>query len=297
MSFRYSAYGLTIELPFPCGPLPDADPTRASDVIVVEGEVPLNFSSPQSVAPNCELQDGKILYRRGPCVGRFLIENPSQVVFRRGKKADQISINHAFLNCIMPALLQLRGELVLHANTAAYNNGAAVISGKTGMGKSTTLAALMRSGCLMATDDLTVIQLDPKGNVVVVPGMPQMHLELKAAERLKFEVDGFERMGANRIRAVVPIKNEIIDTPIPLRAIFILETKTEGETEIQEISGLEKLQAFMGCQFGPVLPSSHFERFTVFSALIKQTPIFLIKRPYGQWTVDTVVRLIKETFQ
>ena len=59
---------------------------------------------------------------------------------------------------------------MLHASTADTPADAIALCGKSKAGKSTTLAALLQKGCVMISDDMTILRLAKDGRVEVVAG-------------------------------------------------------------------------------------------------------------------------------
>lgn len=145
------AYGLTVRscVAIP-GALPlDRDPSFRVDIVIGEGPV----------------ADGGVAegpYRRVP--GALVFEMPSvaqyrcdrsSVVIARCPGATDTDIAAYLVATALPAVLWMRGAIVLHAAAVCWPRaaGAVAIMGRSGIGKSTTVASLLGAGALLLADD------------------------------------------------------------------------------------------------------------------------------------------------
>jgi hypothetical protein len=296
MSFRimptYTAYGLTIQVPFACPALSPAPPGAAPDIVVAEGEVPLQLGAPQAEGVCWQASPGCFLWRGGPRAGRFLVEAGGRVTLQRGRRAEEELLAFHFLDAVLAAVLHQRGLLVLHANAAVTPNGAVAISGEPGAGKSTTLAALLQHGCAMLSDDITALRPGPDGCVHVLPGVPQMHLCEDSAEGLGYDIAGSPRFRWRQTKAAVETRSAMAAHPVPLRALYLLRTHSGDGVHIHTLTGTEKFAALQDCVYGPLLPAEHPVKFKLLAAVTAQATVSRIDRPAHHWMVDEVVARI-----
>ncbi|MBN2148751.1 MAG: hypothetical protein JW726_15290 [Anaerolineales bacterium] len=306
ISFSYTAYGLTIQTPFPCPVLMPASPQAAPDVIVSYGTVPFHLAAPLLQESNWEAAVGSFLLRAGPRAGRFLVQGESQVTVQRNPAAEDVMLAFYFLDSVLAALLRQRGMLVVHGNAAVLPAprdapaaaSAVIVSGESGAGKSTTLAALLERGCAMLADDITALQLDPAGRVIALPGIPQLHLCEDAAQGLGQDISQAPRYPWRRMKAAIPAGDAMAQHPAQLRAIYLLQLQDQIGLDVPslfELSGADKFAALQQCVYGPMLPQEHPGLFRTFSAITDQTAIYRILRPANRWTVDFLVDQILST--
>lgn len=85
------------------------------------------------------------------------------------------TIRHFLLDHVVPRLLSLRGELVLHASALKTPEGAIAFIGKTGQGKSTLAGSLFLRGLRILTDDCLLIREDGEA-VWISPVYPGLRL-------------------------------------------------------------------------------------------------------------------------
>lgn len=297
MAFTYTAYGLTLRTPFPCPALPAAPADVSPDVTVAYGAVPMKLSDAVAADDSWKMgycwqaAPGRFLLRAGLRSGRFLVEDGSRVIVERNPAGEDEMIVFHLLHSVMAAVMRQRGLLVLHATVAFTPAGAVVLSGQSGAGKSTTLAALMQRGCAMIADDIAVICFGATGSVDVLPGVAQMHLWEDAAGRLGLDIAGLKPHPLRRRKAAVTAPIGVAG-PLPLRAIYLLERNSVVQLSVSSLTGASKFAALQDCVYGPMLPGEHPGQFRLFSAAAEQVAVHRIIRPEGRWTVDEVVEVI-----
>lgn len=288
----YKLYGLVIDTPFEWPILAEAGPDEPVDVVVEEGWVPRKLADRQAGDVSWDAAPDQYLLRGGREAGRFLVENGRHITFYRNPQARNVKIALYFLDTIIAALLQQRGYLNLHANAAIAGNSALAVSGDSGAGKTTTLGALLDRGCQMLADDLTVLNLDKQGNVIVLPGVPQMHLSDQAADGLGKDISGLQRHAWRLMKAVVPTEAVMAQNPAPLKALILLEKGTGEQLVVEDLKGTQKFDGIQTCIYGPLLPMEHARFFPIISKIVEQVQVFRIRRPDQLWTVDQVVDTI-----
>jgi hypothetical protein len=152
----------------------------------VECPVPVaDLADPPDPETWADAPDSGVLWRAAP--GRLLLDVPGvarylvrdgtlvQVDPRPGAAAAEVQ---RFLRMTPAAALYLqRGVPVLHAAVAADASGRAVVlAGDSGAGKSVLLAALVRRGWGVLTDDLAPIALGGDGAPAALPTWPEVIL-------------------------------------------------------------------------------------------------------------------------
>jgi hypothetical protein len=290
MNYTYIAYELILQVPFPCPILPLAPEDAMPDVIVQEGPVPVRLTAPLAEGEMWQAEVDRFLWRGGARAGRFLVEGGQHITLQRNPNAENEALAFHFLTTIITALLRQRGLLVLHANSAVTPSGAIAIAGLSGAGKSTTLAALLKLGCAMLADDVTVLRLRADGGLDVLPGVPQLHLMDDAASNLGQDIAELPRYQWRRTKAAVPI--ETAAAPANLRSIYLLQIGAQDQLHVQALNGAEKFVALQECIYGPLLPPEHSRQFPLFAAVTDRVNIFRLTRPAARWSIDEVTQVL-----
>jgi len=290
--YRYIVYELVVETSFPCPLLPEAPEGVVVDVVVVEGRVPHKLDNPVAREPSWDATPGRFLFRGGKLAGRFLVEDGNRIILERNVEAEDSRLAVYFLASALTALLQQRGLLVLHANTALTARGALAVSGESGAGKTSTVAGIIARGGQLIADDITVLRLRDDNIIEVLPGPPHLHLCEDTADQFGFDIRDLPRFPWRRMKAALPVNGIMAQAPEPLKAIYLLKITDVKEVSCKYLSGMEKFDALQDCIYGPLLPDGHIELFSHLAAVAEQVDIGLVERPVYGWTLDEVVEVI-----
>jgi hypothetical protein len=117
-----------------------------------------------------------------PGIGTFLVRDGREILVDPDPDAGDALLQLALLGPVLAALLQQRGDLVLHASAVEIDGAAVGFLGGRGAGKSTMAAALLRRGYPLLTDDILAVSLED-GSPRVLPGFPQLKLWPDAVAR------------------------------------------------------------------------------------------------------------------
>jgi hypothetical protein len=262
------------------------------DVILIEGDVPRKLAGAVAEGENWQAAPGRFLLRGGSRAGRFLVEGGKKITLERNPAAEEPMLVAHLLASVLASLLRQRGLLVLHANTAVTPHGAVVVSGETGAGKSTTLAALLARGCTMLADDITVMRLGQTGLVEILPGIPKFTLCEDAANNLGHIVEDLPRNPLRSIKVVLAAENVMVLKPVPLYAIYQLRLGSGSRLNLTPLNGADKFAALQECIYGPFLPDEHPGQFSLFAAVTNQVKFFRLERPSSGWSVDEITEVI-----
>ena len=292
MTYNYILYEFIIQTTFHCPMLNPATEGAFPDVVMIEGAVTEFLPYAVETGDNWQVAPGLFLLRGGSRAGRFLVKGGRQIILERNLGAEEPMLAAHLLSGVLAALLRQRGMLVLHANTAVTALGAVTVAGETGAGKSTTLAALMKHGCAMLADDITVLRLGTTGRVEALPGIAKLNLCEDAAEMLGHAINELPRNPLRRIKVVVPTHDAMASGPTPLHAIYLLKKSPSNKLKLTALNGSDKFTALMECIYGPFFPEEHSCQFTLFGAIVNQVKMFRLERPATGWSNHEVVEAI-----
>lgn len=160
------------------------------------------------------------------------------------------TLQHLYLNQVLPLALSRRGSLVFHASAVEVDSGAIAFIGESGRGKSTLAAALAVAGCRVLTDDGLVLQ-QRAASVDVLPSHPSIRLWEDSQEAL---------VGASAPRAPAlefTSKSRFLaggdfafcDEPRALRRAYFLGEGTAGQVCIEPMTATEALAGWMSHVF------------------------------------------------
>ena len=131
-----------------------------------------------------------------------------------------------FFSSVAGMLMAANGCLPLHGSAVSVDGEATIVCGRSGAGKSTTIARMIERGALLISDDLTVLHPDPAGGQpVVFAGRRSIRLFPGPAEAFGKTVAWQEppRAAAGKVAVFPP--RVLPDCPVPLtRVIFLGQT-------------------------------------------------------------------------
>lgn len=262
-----------------------------TDVVVREGEVPPEIASARIRAPDCDVTSSTFLLRGGPRSADFLVVDGSIITVRKAPACEVPLFFHHLLYPVMAACLRQRELLVFHASVAALGGNAVLVTGASGAGKSTTIAALMTRGWNMQSDDVSAVRISAD-NVEALPGPTHVHLDEGAATRLGLQTAALVRHDWHRMKMAMPAVGPTERTPALLRRIVVLDNNSTGQMRVERVEGRAKLPLLLRALYGPLLPEQIDARTGMIARVLETVEFVTISRPTGEWTIDAVVEAI-----
>lgn len=173
----------------------------------------------------------------------FLVSTDGlHVETRPGGAASSQTIEHLYLNQVLPLALSRQGKFVLHASAVEVEHDALAFLGLSGRGKSTLAASFSTSGFRFLTDD--GLQLEKSGaNYVVQPSHPSIRLWddsgaalIPNTAQLAPPVDYTPKS-----RFLAGGEVAYCDEPRPLRAVYFLGEGQADAVLIEPVSGRDAM--------------------------------------------------------
>jgi hypothetical protein len=292
MSFLYSAYGLTLRTPFPCAALVEADANATVEVEVVEGRVPRQLTNPFVRDAYYDVSPDQLLFRGSVRSARFLVENAAKITFEKYDTCEDDLFRHHLLHHVVAALLRQRGLLVLHASSVVNSKSTVGLTGTSGAGKSTTMAALVARGWRMLSDEIAALRLNDDGALEILPGATVVHLHEDAAAALPYKTAGLMRHEWHRGKMAVPLREARGNAPAVLNRLVHLRVAASGNICAQRVTGHQKLPLLMSAIYGPAFSGQHAATFDMFAAALTEVEFISVTRPPDAWTLDAVVEAV-----
>ena len=295
--YLYTAFGLIFATPFPC---PELIPVTSGrpDVVVRYAPVPaISLPVYNGTYNQIQFVDGQFLYNKTG-VTRALVQHDSQVLLQRVPFVHDDEVRYTFLTIVMSALLLQRGILPMHASAIQTPRGSLLFMGRSGVGKSTLAAELVRRGYLMQADDITPIQMEGL-QPMVVPGFPQLKLSLEAAQQVQQDLLGVAQVRPKEQKLSVLKHIAFSQTTTPLRAIIRLEPDKVQRVDIQPLSGMDKFNALLEYTFnqsfldGLERRADHFRQVT---AVGNATEVYAVRRPREGFHLQALADRIESAF-
>ena len=225
----YRACGLRLrsDVPLPFDLLPEPAAFHApgpTDVAVRLAPVPETLPAGHGGAVTCtdlwQARPGAFLM----CVegvARFLVTGGRGVLIEPLGGGDD-DVAAFFASSPLTALLQQRGLLTLHCAAVAAGNGAVLLLGASGSGKSSLAAALVERGFPLLADDVTGVTLDANHRPVALPAFARQRLWAHTLDRMRWRGRALSPVRRNLDKYWIPAQRAC-SSPLPVHTAFVLE--------------------------------------------------------------------------
>lgn len=230
-------------------PLPDLldwnGDDRLPDVVFTVGPIEDRRDGWRRFSPAAQLGPAGELLLRIPDVGAYLVEGGSRVTIDPSVPITAPDLRTFLLGTVLAALCFNRGMMPLHASGVATPHGALLISGTSGMGKSTLAAFLHQNHALpLLSDDLCALDFQNRQTPVLWPAFPRLKLWADSARSLRIATNGTERTRAELEKFHIPVSpRHFQTTPLPLAAVIVLNRSLRPiAPQISPLAGLAALQ-------------------------------------------------------
>lgn len=152
------------------------------------------------------------------------------------------TVQHLYLNQVLPLVLSKQGKLVFHASAVEVAGGAVAFVAESGRGKSTLAASFAVSGFRFLTDDGLVVEPTADGHRIL-PSHPSIRLwedseaaliapGVRTAPALPF---------TPKSRFLAGDEIRFCDQPRPLRRVYFLGNDKVATLAFQRLSAVEAL--------------------------------------------------------
>ena len=288
----YKAFGLDIhsDIALPALPFSDA---QVADVTIMKTDISKEgLLSPHVVRASGQTAPDRLWFSV-PGIARFYVSDGKYVCYDPYENANEESIVLYLLGTCVGGLMHQRHRLVIHGNAVRFGDQCVIFSGVSGNGKSTLAASFHKRGYQLLADDLAV--LDDRG--CVQPSFPQIKIWQDTAEKLEIDTAGLRKIRPNICKYAYPLnQDEFCNTPLPVKAVYILSTHNQESIEFSPILGADKFVPLRNQTYrsghieGLGLKAQHLK---LCSQLANSVPVARITRPKKGCDLDTLVSLIE----
>lgn len=289
----YKAFGLTIISDVSLTGLELGGGTP--DITVRYGAVPETLADATSMGLRFQVAPDRFLLKVDG-VARYMVSNGQEIMIEPCPSAKEHDIRVFLLGSVLGALLQQRGDLVLHGAAVVVNNHGIILSGVSGVGKSTLAAALSQKGYLILTDDVSVIRCSTAGSSCIIPGYPRLKLWADSAEKIGNDTNSLQQVRGELGKFDVPLTEEFCQTPVPLRCLYQLNISDSTSVQIVRDNGVQKLETLMKNTYryrfldGKSGKALHLKQCV---AVAKTIDICQIMRPRKGFLLDELVAVLE----
>ncbi len=232
-------------------------------------------------------------------LGRFEVSRDISTISCTPCRTQSTAVmRHLFLDLVMPRVLSLAGEHVLHASAIEHGGRAMVFAGESGAGKSTIAAALGQAPGHILADDCVVFT-ESAGEFRVSAPYAALRLWEDSAVALNLgRGDAGHRNGKRRFRRTSRLS--FAAGPSPLGAICLLDrSPLAGSTGLTRVAPAEALVLLVKSAFKfDITDRLVLEReFRFLSRLVASVPCYRLTLPDSLAELPSLRTLVIDAVQ
>lgn len=218
------------------------------------------------------------------------IQKKTAVFWVRSSKQLPFWVTASPLRTIIHWWMEQKGYQLLHASVVGNRHGAVLITGKGGVGKSTTALACLNDGMFYLADDYIVVGFDPDPVAFCLYSTAKLNSEDVSKFPLLSEyINNPEKLNAEKaVMFLYPhLKDQILDR-ISLKAIFLPSVRPRPETRIVG-ENYWKIQRAMAFTTMSQLPNVGLHTHAIISKLANALPGFTLELGFDLKGIPEVV--------
>jgi hypothetical protein len=290
--YRYVAYGVRIGSYKPLAPLVGAEGDGEPDVWVRRGALDDRpFEAREGFQTHVAPDEIWIAHSR---VGTFLARQGREIVVDPLPHVEERVVRSYVVKAALAAVLLQRGKLILHASGASIGGAGVAFVGASGMGKSTTSAALHARGNPVIADDLLGVDVRGAGGPMALPGFPQMLLLPESASALGCDPGSLPRVSPDSDKFKFDTLQGFSLEPVPLRRVYALADSDRDA--IEPLDGREAVATLVAHTFGILAfgQGAKPAHFMLCAELVKRVPVRRLARARLLKRLNALAQLVEE---
>lgn len=184
-----------------------------------------------------------------------------------------------------------------HGSAIVQNERCVIITGDSGVGKSTLLGAFLKRGASFLTDDVAAVTLDENEVPWVAPSYPQQKLWRDSSQNLGYDTSKLPKIRLGIDKYAVSLKEHFCRTPQRLSIVCELKSGDCREVCMSRLSGIEKLKILMKHTYRKNYLSGlglKAEQLRQCAAIAAQVSVFRMTRPKGLFSDAEQVSMLEQ---
>ena len=251
---RYRIYGLVVETEVDFIQLERAAEDEGSfdnTVYIREGkcadEVIDDITKAEAMKKQYHIAaDASYFFNKG---GYYSIKNGKEIVFETKEGYTPQTVSAWLLGYSLAILLYQRQTIAIHCSAVASDDGAFIISGEMGAGKSSLTRKMLERGLKLMADDVAAVKIeksseDAKECAYVYPAFPYQKLCRNEVESRSFDMNELIYIDETKDKFLVPVKDKFIGQPQKLKfMIYLVVASNIDDVLVRRLSGMNQLMA------------------------------------------------------
>ena len=201
---------------------------------------------------------------------------------------------------VLGYLLRARGRLAMHASCVLVGDGAVLLTGAPGAGKSTTAAALALRGMSVVSDDLTALTFDDGGQPHAWPAFDHLRLWSDGAHIVLGDDAHLERITPGWDKRRFPLHGAAFaGEPVPVRAILVLQPRRDRrDALVRPLAPSRAVVTLATLTYANYLldPAMRAQELVQLGALVRAVPVGALTPPAGRERLDALCDAIVRAF-
>jgi len=292
---QYNLYGMYIESDFDfvqLEPIEEIQKEKA-DVTICEGVIADEYKKDRE----CYSKIRKDISYLSNHTCYLLIENGNKITYEKKENAKINNLNAFLLGWGIAIICYQKDKLAIHCSCIADAEGAILISGTSGSGKSSITSYLLNKGYKFIADDMAVVSIDENGTAYAFPAFPYQKLCRDIATKSGLKEEEMIYIDENKDKFLVPYKGDFVKESVPVKAMIILGFSEGNEVLSGEIEGVDKIYACVNSLFlkGLLKKKAYYpENINNCLKLASAIPIYYVSRPFDMDTKEEVMKVIRK---
>jgi hypothetical protein len=246
--------------------------------------------------------DYSCFFNRG---GYYVIRDGKEIAFEVSEGFTPATVSSWLLGFAMTMALLQKRLLAVHCSAVAADDGAFLISGEPGAGKSSLTRKLLERGYKIMADDVAAVSLKENHSensangkyVAVYPAFPYQKLCRNEVESRNFDMDELIYIGESKDKFLVPVKEKFVIQPQKLKFMVFLCVGDVEELKVEKLAGMSQYMALRQNLFLHKLYGdweSIPEVINLSMGIAGQCPIYLIVRPKEGNSQDKMADIVEK---
>lgn len=172
----------------------------------------------------------------------YEITNGNLIRYQLKTEGNEQYLPNFLLGLAMSMLFMQRKMLTIHCSVVCDSEGAILIAGESGIGKSTLTTELLREGYALVADDMVVVNRSDDQVVMAYPAFPYQKLCRDAVVKAGYDLDSLLYIDEEKDKFLVPYLKQFSLAPIPVREMVVLAGYDGTTVQSKTIEGFDKVK-------------------------------------------------------
>lgn len=279
----------------------DGNPDLATAITIREGKMPDEFKFDKACYSH--LAESVCYLSNNTCY--LYIPDGNTIIYEKKPNVDHKNLRNYILGWGMSMAMLQRKVPVIHCSALTDGNGAYLISGSSGSGKSTVTTGLLNNGLKFLADDTSAAYVDKASKQAFATHCyPYRKLCRGELKDWNLNEEDLIYIDEDKDKFLVPYEDEYNLKPVPIKALIFIEKLVSRDPNAPvtvgkyEITGIQKIHYFYKALFlsrllkenenGPFL-------FQLCLDLAGYVPVYVVTRPVEgdtrQEILDTILSI------